>query len=143
MKRIVLDTDVISALFRPELNPKVADWAGSLGDDQVYLTTTTASELILGVMSAPEGRRRNELDDIVAAVLSAFSDRLYDFDFYAALEYGRFVPDRLADGRPIARADAQIAACCIANGAALATRNTKHFQAIPGLEVIDPWSRAG
>lgn len=64
---------------------------------------------------------------------------MLDFDFAAALEYGRFVPDRMKIGRPIARADAQIAACCLTNGATLVTRNTRDFEEIPGLELINPW----
>ena len=41
-------------------------------------------------------------------------------------------------GRPIATANAVIAATTLANGAQLATRNTADFEAI-GLELINPW----
>ncbi len=136
---IVLDTDVVSGLIRGEQNQEVVDWLTGLGDDEVFLTSTTMSELIFGVMRLPEGRRKNELDDHVSSFVASFHDRVLDFDFVAALEYGRFVPDRFAAGRPIERDDAQIAACCVANGATLATRNVKHFGAIPGLTVVNPW----
>jgi predicted nucleic acid-binding protein len=140
--KIVLDTDVTSGLIRADQNPDVVEWARSLQSEEVFVTTTTISELVLGVMRMPEGRRKNELDDDVSALITIFQDRIIDFDFSAAVELGRLVPDRFAIGRPIERADAQIAACSVSNGAVLATRNTKDFEEIPGLELINPWEAA-
>lgn len=87
----------------------------------------------------PEGRSRSAVDDRTSQVIGGFYERTLSFDANAAIEYGRFVPDRFAIGRPIDRADAQIAACCIVTGATLATRNVKDFEKIPGLKVINPW----
>jgi predicted nucleic acid-binding protein len=129
---------VISALIRAEQNPAVVDWMREIQDEAVFMTSTTISELVYGVMKMPDGRRKVLYDDNVAAILSVFYDRTIDFEANAAIEYGRFVPDREAIGRPISRPDAQIAACCLATGATLATRNVKDFEDIPGLEVINP-----
>jgi predicted nucleic acid-binding protein len=41
-------------------------------------------------------------------------------------------------GLSVSMADAQIAAICLARGATLATRNTKHFEGL-GLTLINPW----
>jgi predicted nucleic acid-binding protein len=43
-------------------------------------------------------------------------------------------------GRPIATADAMIAAIALANGCKLATRNVTDFEDT-GVEVVDPFSR--
>lgn len=137
---LILDTDVVSALIRRDRNRAVASWVRNRADEELYLSSTTVSELIAGVMRLPDGQRRNDIDDGVAALLSSFSDRIVDFDFASAFLYGRFVPDRIAIGRPIDRADAQIAACCLATGATLVTRNTKDFEAIPGLTTVNPWN---
>ena len=137
--KIVLDTDVASALIRAEYNRAVAEWILEQHDEDIYLTSITVSELVFGVMRMPEGRRKSEVDDNVSAFVGEFYDRTVDFDASAAIEFGRFVPDRLSVGRPIERDDAEIAACCIAHHATLATRNTKHFQDIPGLDLINPW----
>ena len=45
-------------------------------------------------------------------------------------------------GRPIAKADAQIAAIAQSRGAALATRNVPDFEGC-GIDVINPWTEAG
>jgi len=136
---IVLDTNVVSELAGPEPNQNVINWILQQRDEDVYITAATLSELVEGVMKLPEGRRKNDLDDRILDAIGNFYDRTLDFTANAAVTYGRFVPDRLAVGRPIERADAEIAACCLQVGAALATRNTKDFEEIPGLEVINPW----
>ncbi len=136
---IVLDTNVVSELAAPETNVNVEEWIRAQHDEDIYITAATLSELVEGVMLLPEGRRKNDLDDRIVEAIGEFYDRTLDFTANAAVTYGRFVPDRFSIGRPIKRADAEIAACCLQFGAALATRNTKDFEGIPGLEVINPW----
>lgn len=43
-------------------------------------------------------------------------------------------------GRPISVEDGLIAATALAGGLVLATRNTRDFAQIDGLELLDPWS---
>lgn len=137
--KIVLDTDVASAFAQPRIDPVVEAWGESLRGNEFFITSTTLSELVFGVMIMPEGRRKSELDDRVARFVSGFYDRTIPFDANAAIEYGRFTADRRSAGRPIQRADGQIAACCLASGATLATRNVKDFVSIPGLKITNPW----
>jgi predicted nucleic acid-binding protein len=129
-------------LIRAEYNASVEGWLAGLQDEAVFLTSITFSELVFGVMRMPDGRRKNSVDDSVSLFVAQFYDRTIDFDADAAIEFGRFVPDRMSTGRPIERNDAEIAACCIAHHATLATRNTKHFEGIPGLDLINPWEIA-
>ena len=136
---MVLDTNVVSEYTKPEPDPRVLEWIDQFAPEELFITSTTFSELVAGVMALPEGRRKNQLDDMTSAVITSFYDRVIPFDANAALEYGRFVPDRAAIGHPRERADGQIAACCISAGAPLATRNLKDFRDIPGLVVINPW----
>lgn len=136
---IVLDTNVISELSAPDCDPAVSAWVDRFPPESLWITSTSVSEVVNGVMAMPEGRSRNAVDDRTGHVIDAFYSQTLPFDGNAAVEYGRFVPDRFAIGRPIDRADAQIAACCLSAGATLATRNTKDFDEIPGLEVINPW----
>lgn len=141
--KIVLDTDVVSAFTRPQVEPRMLEWGEHVRGSELYITSTTLSELVFGVTVMPDGRRRNELDDRVSRFISGFADRTLPFDANAAIEFGRFAADRRASGREIARADGQIAACCISNGAVLATRNVRDFEDIPGLEVVNPWDHTG
>ncbi|WP_082406079.1 PIN domain-containing protein [Microbacterium sp. No. 7] len=63
---IVLDTNVISELFRRDPDARVASWLESL-DDEVAITAVTLAELLAGVRRMPERRRRAELERAVVA----------------------------------------------------------------------------
>jgi predicted nucleic acid-binding protein len=64
--------------------------------------------------------------------------RVLPFDSAAAREYAQIAAARRRAGRPIAEADAQIAAIARSRDAAVATRNSAGF-ADCGLMVINPW----
>jgi predicted nucleic acid-binding protein len=65
-------------------------------------------------------------------------DEALDSD--AARAFAKIGAARRALGRPISRADAQIAALAQVRGAKLATRNVDDFAGC-GIEVVDPWNR--
>lgn len=139
---IVLDTNVVSELTRRESNANVVAWIEQQTERALWITSTTISEIRLGTELMPRGKRRETIEAVYLRVFGSFEDGTLGFDARAAMLYGAIVSRRIADGRPIDRADAQVAASCIANGAALATRNTKDFADIPGLELINPWEAA-
>ena len=64
------------------------------------------------------------------------------FDEHAAPLYASIVAQRSRSGAPISVEDAQIAAIASRHRVPLATRNTKDFAQVAGLELIDPWERA-
>ncbi len=134
---IVFDTNVVSELLRLEPERRVKQWAASL-TERPMLTTVTEWELRFGVLRLPAGRRRDELAAGLARVLVDAEGHILDFDSAAAERAAnvRFV--RESSGRPISTADAMIAGICLANGAALATRNGRDFEGT-GVPVVDPW----
>ena len=94
---IVLDTDVISEIFRPSPEPCVVAWLTSLVGD-VAITSVTLAELLAGVRRLPDGRRRDELTRRIDAALAPYRGgrAVLPFDDVAADRY------------------AQIAAICLA-----------------------------
>lgn len=139
---IVLDTNVISELFRREPDAGVVAWLESLESD-VAITAITLAELLAGVRRLPEGRRKSELDDAIAAAVEPYrgGHAVLPFDDSCADAYAEILYERERAGHPVTTADAQIAAICRVRGAVCATRNTKDF-ANTGIELIDPWSLA-
>lgn len=136
---IVLDTNVISEIFRPSPEPHVVDWLASLTGD-VAITSVTLAELLAGVRRLPDGRRKDELTLRIDAALAPYrgSRAVLPFDDMAADRYADVLVARENVGAPISTADAQIAAICLAHGATCATRNVKDF-AHTGVDLVDPW----
>jgi predicted nucleic acid-binding protein len=71
-----------------------------------------------------------------------FTGRILPFDSAAAVAFAEIAATRRQAGRPIAQADAQIAAIARSRGAALATRNVPDFEGC-GIDVVNPWTEAG
>lgn len=137
---IVLDTTVISEVFRASPNPRVIEWLRSVTDD-VAITSITLAELLAGVRRLPDGRRRDMLARRIDEAVKPYrgSRSILVFDEAAAERYAEVFAAREAAGAPISTADAQIAAICLVHNAACATKNVKDFAHV-GLTVIDPWA---
>lgn len=136
---IVLDTNVISEVFRPQPDAQVVSWLESLSGD-VAITAVTLAELLAGVRRLPSSRRKDVLSGRIEAALEPYrgSRSVLPFDDLAADRYANILVARESADSTISTADAQIAAICLARGATCATRNVKDF-AHTGVELVDPW----
>lgn len=136
---MLLDTNVVSELMRPAPEAAVLSWLNRQAADTLWLNSVVVSELLYGIARLPDGKRRAQMAQTVQAMLDVdFSGRVLPFDLDAAVVYADLVAIRERQGLAIDIADAQIAAICLAHGATLATRNTKHFDGL-GLTLINPW----
>ena len=137
---IVLDTNVVSELMRPEPDARLLAWMEREPMAGIFTTTLTQAEIFYGLALLPEGRRR---DALTAAARPMFdidlAGRVLPFDTDAALSYPDIVMARRQGGHPISQIDAQIAAILRSRGARLATRSVRDF-ADCGIEVVDPWA---
>lgn len=137
---IVLDTNVISEMFKRQPDPRVVAWLEALAGD-VAITTITLAELLAGVRRLPDGRRKSVLMTNLNTTMQSYRDTsaVLTFDDGAAEHYADIVVARERSGLPITMADAQIAAICRSHQASCATRNTKDF-AETGVELLNPWT---
>jgi predicted nucleic acid-binding protein len=136
---IVLDTNVLSASMRLRPEPQVLAWLDANPSDELWLTSITVAEILLGIARLPQGKRKLGLLEVASRMFSEdFEGRILAFDAQAAAEYAALVSARSRQGKPINMADAQIAALCRVHGATLATRNTRDFGGL-GLSLVDPW----
>ena len=135
---IILDTNVISEMTRPDPADAVKDWFDS--QDDLYTTAITQAEMFYGLKRMPKGRRRDELFESLAEIFNElFAGRILSFDSEAAVSFADVVAGRERRGRPIQQFDAQIAAIARSRGAAVVTRNVADFEHC-GIQVIDPWT---
>ncbi|MDE0376295.1 MAG: type II toxin-antitoxin system VapC family toxin [bacterium] len=137
---IVLDTNVVSELIHPHPAAPVVDWFYRQAALRLYLSSITEAELRYGVEVLPEGSRRMKLRAAVEGLLREdFAGRILPFESDAARAYALIAASRRATGRPISRADCQIAAIARSVGASVATRDTGGFEGC-GVGVVNPWS---
>lgn len=139
---ILLDTNVVSEMMRPEPSHAVARWFARVAPSTLQITAVTEAELRVGIEMLPQGRRRDALAAGMERALALLSPQHpLPFDSAAAAHYAAHVGRRRKAGRPVSTMDAQIAAIALSRGFALATRNVKDFEGC-GLTLIDPWSGA-
>jgi toxin FitB len=65
---------------------------------------------------------------------------MLDFDGRAASCFAEIAAHRKKIGNPLAQADGQIAAICLANNATIATRNVDDFLDCQ-IAIINPWNQ--
>jgi len=136
---IILDTNVLSELLRPEPARQVERWLSVQDGARICFTTVGEAELRHGVALLPAGKRRTALAAAIDGLLEEdFRDRILPFDRAAARAYAVIASARRAAGRPISQLDCQIAAIARARDATVATRNTNDYEGC-GIALIDPW----
>ena len=139
---IVLDTNVVSELMRPEPNPRVLAWLAGQPLSELALTAITVLEIRLGLRRMADGKRRTALEGRFGQFLSeAFQGRVLPFNHEAAEECAALLVYRQQLGCPLDNhlADAMIAAIAKVKGCRLATRNRRDFEDTR-LELVDPWN---
>jgi toxin FitB len=137
---IILDTNVLAELMRPEPSARVATWVARQRATELFTTSITEAEIFYGIELLTKGKRR---EGLLAAAEAMFAEdlagRIFGFESDAARAFSKIAAHRRAHGRPISHADAQIAAIAQVRGAKLATRNVADFRDC-SLEVLDPWN---
>ncbi|MGV7187100.1 type II toxin-antitoxin system VapC family toxin [Xanthomonas axonopodis] len=137
---ILLDTNVISELWRPQPNPQVVAWIDAQAVETLFLSVVTVAELRFGIAVMPKGRKRSTLHArLEGEVLPLFDGRLLAFDLDASHAFAALASKARTAGLTLGRADAYIAATAVAQGLTVATRDTAPFEAM-ALDVINPWS---
>ena len=135
----VLDTNVLSAMMRLQLEPRVAVWIAAQPADLLFTTSLSQAEILSGLAIMVEGRRRLDLQAAARAMfLEDFDGRVLPFDKEAAIAYASIFAARRRAGRPAATLDLMIASIAQSRGASVVTRDTSGFDGC-GVTLINPW----
>lgn len=134
---ILVDTNVWSEATKREPSPMVKEWAARHANE-LWLSAVVLAELRGGAALLPEGQRRTVLERQFDALEVDHADRLLCFDHTTARSYAQVLESARRRGKPIATADAMIAATALQHGARVATRNLGDFAGAP-IELLDPW----
>jgi len=137
---IILDTNVLSEFMRAVPSPAVMNWISQQVASEIFVTTITQAEIYYELALLPMGKRRSDMKRAAQQMFEQdFPERILSFDSAAALEYAKLASFRRQIGKPIAQADAQIAAIALSKNAVLATRNISDFCGCQ-LTLVNPWA---
>src|SRR5687767_500096 len=121
---IILDTNVISELMKPQPNAAVVAWVARQSQRNLSTTSITKAEILYGVARLPDGRRKTALAREAERMFrDDFGGPLLAFDDAATTRYAEILSARRRAGRPMTTLDALIASIALAAEAVVATRN--------------------
>ncbi len=134
---LILDTNVVSEVRKSACDRNVQAWLAAQSTDQLYITAITVLEIQRGISLAAQrgdeaqaGVFNRWLEEML---LPAFAGRILPIDHIVARRAAKL---RWADSRDYR--DPLIAATGLVHGAAIVTRNTKHFETT-GVRLLNPW----
>jgi len=136
---IVLDTNVVSEVWKITPHPQVLAWLDAQATATLYLSAITVAELRYGIAAMPAGKRKTIYQNrLEQQVLPHFAGRVLPFDLHTSQIYADLMAQARTTGKAIGKEDGYIAASAAAQGFVVATRDTRPFLAA-GLPVINPW----
>lgn len=132
--KILIDTNICVFLIRKQRD-SIRDHLLRHQVGEIGISAITESELRFGADKSSDPARNHALLDRFLLTLPVL-----DFDSDCAREYGKIRSFLEKNGSPIGSLDTLIAAHALSAGLTLVTNNTREFQRVPGLSVVD-WTQ--
>jgi len=121
---ILLDTSAAILLLRGATPPP------AIIDERVGISSVVEMELWTGVFHGGGRRERLRVESFLN------SAKIFDFDRQAAVQTAKITAELWKLGKPIGDFDSQIAGHALHLKMPLISENTRHFERVPGLELI-------
>jgi len=135
--KYLLDTNVISEMQKSNCSQNVKSFADTLHWEDLYISAITVGEICYGIEKLPYGKKKHDLSIwLYTEVPEWFNGRIINLDSEVLLEWGKI---RARAERTLPVVDTLIAAAAVVNHMFLVTRNTKDFEDIEGINLINPW----
>lgn len=131
----LVDTDVLSALRRPERHVSLTRWVSVQRNENLHLSVISIGEIERGIARA---KRRDPpfasaLEGWLDTVLGLYGHRILPIDLASARRWG-IVTHAIGHED----ADLLIAATALSHGLTVVTRNVRHFKPT-GVPVLNPF----
>jgi tRNA(fMet)-specific endonuclease VapC len=132
----LLDTDTLTLVHAH--HPRVAERRQTVDSSQIATTIITRIEILQGrfaaVLKAADAEQLLRVQELLARTEQRLAEIVViPLDAAAASEFDKLRQNKKL--KKIGRADLLIASFALAHRATLVTRNLKHFQQVPGLQV--------
>jgi len=135
--KYLLDTNVISEMQKSSCSQNVKSFADALHWEDIFISTVTIGEICYGIEKLPAGKKKHDLSIwLYTEAPRWFDGRVITLDTEVLLEWGKI---RARAEKALSAADTLIAAAAIVHHMFLVTGNTKDFEDIEGINLINPW----
>jgi len=135
--KYLLDTNVISEMRKPDCSRNVKSFVEAVQWDDLFLSAVTIGEIGFGIEKLPHGKKKHDLSIwLYTELLQWFERRIIALDTEVLIEWGKI---RAAANRTLPVVDSLIAASAIVHHMFIVTRNTKDFDGIEGINLLNPF----
>ena len=136
---MLLDTNVVSELLKPDCHPGVRSWSEQAPRSHCHISSITSYEIAYGIVRLDAGKRRDRLPAAWAVFVADFIvHQVLAMNHVAAARGGQLRAELVAQGFNHDICDLFIASIAIVHNATVVTRNIRHFNNM-SLSIINPW----
>ncbi len=137
--KYLLDTCVLSELFKERKDERVTRWVTRQNQDNLFWSVVTVGEIRKGIAKLADARKASRLTGQFQAFLADFEDRVLSLDEPTMLQWGHLCGESEKRGLPLPVMDSLIAATAQHHGMVVVTRNVSDLERCGAL-VVNPWS---
>lgn len=138
--KVLLDTCVLSELYKPEPLKTVYEAVNSVSDEHLFISVITVGEISKGIAMLPKGQRKQSLLKWFSTIEHEYADRLLSITAETAAIWGEITSKAQQEGFIIHASQGLIAATALQHGLHLVTRNVQDFEPT-GIMLINPWMK--
>lgn len=136
--RVLLDTCVISELWRKGGSEKVRRRIAELKPYDAYLSVLTIGEIIKGIHLLKESKRKRALREKLTLLENEYQSNILVIDVETIRIWGLVLALAPKKGKPVPVSDGLIAATAKRHGLHIMTRNISDFKNTEAM-LINPW----
>ncbi len=136
--RVLLDTCVISELWRKDGSEKVRQHVSLLRPHNTYLSVLTVGEIFKGIHLLNESKKKRDLQNKLSLLENNYQGNILNIEIETIKIWGEILAVSQRKGKPTPVSDGLIAATAKRHGLHIMTRNTSDFDGT-GTMLINPW----
>jgi len=128
---------VISETIKQQPNTQVVSWLKSVPNHHLGISALTLGEIRKGAEKLTDSRNKTKIVQwLEIDLVEWFANRIVTIDARVADKWGYLCAE---NPRSLPAVDCLLAASALSHGLTLVTRNSKDFEMIKGLELLNPW----
>jgi tRNA(fMet)-specific endonuclease VapC len=135
----LIDTNIISEIISKKPNQNVINFLNNLNHNNIFLSVITIGEIKYGINRLPQSKRKLQLQDWFNELLVKYKNNIIDINLHIMNTWADINSITKSQGISLSIMDSLIASSALYHNLILVTRNTKDFENISNLNLINPF----